>query len=269
MSGLARTRGVRWAGAVVVALVVVGAGLGTAAATTPREATATRSALSGVTGEHRPTAVGIARDGTTYVGFAASGTLLRLDIDGHLAGRTPLDRFGSVDGLHVGRGGRIWVDYGDAVSLLTPHGRVLHSFELDPAPTCRPGEDPGRYGGLATGAQRVYVADECDGLVRVLSRRGDPLLTLRLPGGARPRGIAYGAAYRGLPASLYVALPDRGQLLRYDAETLTAASFPAARTTLRRPAGGSRPQPAGVTVDAFGQVTVTDVANQAVYLLDG
>ncbi|WP_395690833.1 hypothetical protein [Nocardioides sp.] len=241
----------------LVGLAMILAGLGTATVATPPEAAAAST---------RPTAIGLAPSGTTYVGFATGGVLQRVNAAGHRQGGVRLDRVDPVDGLFVNQSGDIWVDYGTSVSLLTPGGRVLRHFAHDPVVTCSSTAVPTRYGGITVADGRVFVANRCTSTLSVYSTGGALLATVRLSG--RPRGVAYGVAQSGRPAFVYVAVPDRGQVLAFRADTLRNSSQPASRYTLKRPRGGLRPAPGGVVVDRHGQLTVTDMANNALYLVN-
>jgi hypothetical protein len=215
----------------------------------------------------RPIAVAVGDNGTSYVGFATGGALVRLDADGTKLSPVPLDRPGPVDGLAVGGEGNIWVDYGDSVSLLTPRGHLLTHFSHDPAGGCSEGSSPAsRYGGIAVGGSNVYVAARCRPAVEVYSPGGTLRATLSLR--ATPRGIAWGPAQAGKPARLFVALPDRGEVLTFDAESLRDSSTPVHTLRVRKPGGGEPSEPAGVTADRYGQVVVSDVANNALYFYD-
>src|SRR3954471_19360903 len=109
----------------LLCLALISAGLGTATLTTLQPAAA-------AVGGSGPTAIAVGPAGTSYVGFASGGRLLRLSPKGHPQGSVPLDQDGPVDGLFVNAAGQIWVDYGTSVSLLGPGGRVLRHFDHDP-----------------------------------------------------------------------------------------------------------------------------------------
>ncbi len=216
-----------------------------------------------------PTAIAVDSDGTSYVGFASASALVRISARGNLRHRVPLDLPGAVDGLAVTAAQEIWVDYGDSVSLLDRRGNLLRHFDHDPAVACDPaGHDPLRYGGIATHHQWVYVASRCDDTVQVYRRTGQLHATLQLPGHGAPRGIAYGVAQGGRGARLYVALPDRGQVVAFEARGLSDDSTPVERLTPARPRGGFRPEPGGLVADRGGQLVVSDLANQALYFYD-
>ncbi|WP_395657348.1 hypothetical protein [Nocardioides sp.] len=242
----------------LVALAMILAGLGTASV-------ARAEAADAVAGD-KPTAIGLAKNGTTYVGFSTGGKLQRINSGGKLHGSVPLDQDEAVDGLDVAANGDIWVDYETGVSLLSPSGHVRMHFDHDPLRTCDSSTPATRYGGIAVADNRIYVANRCANSLSVYARNGDLLTTVGLPG--RPRGVAYGVAQAGRPAFVYVALPDRGQVLSFKASSLRGSSSPASRYTLKRPRGGARPEPGGVVVDRHGQLTVTDMANNALYLVN-
>ncbi|GAA4740549.1 hypothetical protein GCM10023350_26250 [Nocardioides endophyticus] len=243
----------------LLCLALISAGLGTATLTTLEPAAA---AVGG-----GPTAVAVGPTGTSYVGFATGGRLLRLSPQGHRHGSVPLDQSGPVDGLFVNAAGQIWVDYGTSVSLLGPGGRVLRHFDHDPVSSCA-GSPATRYGGITAGGGRVWVANRCDDTMTVYSQGGRRIATVDLPGRGHPRGITYGAAQSGRGATVYVALPDSGRIVAYRAGRVSDATQPWRTLAMRRPAGGARPSPGGIAVDRFGQLTVADLANNAIFLLD-
>jgi hypothetical protein len=243
----------------LICLALICAGLGTVSlATLP-------AASAAPTGG--PTAIAVGPSGTSYVGFASGGRLTRLNPRGHAQGSVPLDQDDPVDGLFVTNAGQIWVDYGSSVSLLAPSGRVLTHFTHRSETSCS-GSPAYRYGGITVGAGKVWVADRCDDTMSVYSPRGRLLATVDLPGRGHPRGITFGRAQGGRPDTVYVALPDSGRIVSYRADRIRNSSRPARSVTLRRPGGGVRPQPGGIAIDRFGQLTVADMANNAVYLVD-
>jgi len=241
-------------------LALIAAGLGTASLATAETATAGTPADG-------PTAIAVGPAGASYVGFASGGRLLRLSPKGHRQGGVPLDQDGPVDGLFVNAAGQIWVDYGTSVSLLGPAGRVLRHFDHDPVRSCV-GSPASRYGGIAAGGGRVWVADRCAGTMTVYTQGGRRIATVDLPGRDHPRGITYGAAQSGRGATVYVAMPDSGRIVSYRADRISSATRPWRTVAMRRPGGGVRPSPGGLAVDRRGQLTVADLANNALYLLD-
>jgi sugar lactone lactonase YvrE len=243
----------------LLCLALISAGLGTATLTTLEPAAAADG--------DGPTAIAVGPAGTSYVGFAAGGRLRRLSPQGKRQGTVQLDQSGPVDGLFVNAAGQIWVDYGTSVSLLAPDGRVLEHLDHDPGSACA-GSPATRYGGITVGGGRVWVANRCAGTMTVYSQRGRRIATVDLPGRGHPRGITYGVAQSGRAATVYVALPDSGRIVGYRANRVSDASRPSRSFAMRRPAGGTRPSPGGIAVDRFGQLTVADLANNAIFLLD-
>ncbi|CAI9403570.1 hypothetical protein [Nocardioides sp. T2.26MG-1] len=244
----------------IVGLAMIVAGLGTATLATAEHAVAATA--------DSPTAIAVSSGGTSYVGFANGGVLQRISVDGKRKPSVPLDQDEAVDGLFVTPGDDIWVDYETGMSLLAPGGRVIAHFDHSPVRDCDPSASPHRYGGITAHGNRIYVANRCDDSVSVYARNGDLQATVDLPGTDHPRGITYGGPQAGRPAMLYVAVPDRGQVLAYKAASLRDSSKPSQTFTLRRPGGGHRPAPGGIAVDKWGQLVVTDMANNAVYLVD-
>ncbi|KQW48579.1 hypothetical protein ASC77_07480 [Nocardioides sp. Root1257] len=243
----------------LLCLALISAGLGTASSATLGPAVAA--------GGDAPTAIAVGPSGVSYVGFAGGGRLLRLDPRGGARGTVPLDQDDPVDGLFVNAAGQIWVDYGTSTSLLAPGGRVLRHFTHDAAVLCD-GSPASSYGGITVGGGRVWVADRCAGTMSVYSVAGRLLATVDLPGRDHPRGITYGVAQSGRPDTVYVAMPDTGRIVSYRAGQVRSSARPARTVVLRRPPGGVRPRPGGIAVDRFGQLTVADAANNAVYLVD-
>ncbi|GAA4740535.1 hypothetical protein GCM10023350_26230 [Nocardioides endophyticus] len=214
--------------------------------------TVTASAVS--TG--RPTAVAVAADGTSYVGFADADGLLVLAPDGTPKGSLALAGVGPVTGLAVDPGGSIWVDDGSTVARFSPSGVGLGSFPHRPAASCS--ADAGRYGGLDVTSSRVYVAERCRTSVGVYTRTG-----ALLPG--TPRGIAFAPAFtygraKKVPARLYVSVPDAGKVYGYNAGGIGSRSKPVATLT--------RTRPGGVSADDRGHVAVLDSATHGLYLYD-
>jgi len=219
--------------------------------------TVTASAVS--TG--RPTAVAVAADGTSYVGFADSDGLLVLAPDGTPRGSMALAGVGPVAGLAVDPGGSVWVDDGSIVARLSPSGVLLDSFPHRPAASCR--ADAGRYGGLAVTSSRVYVAERCRSAVGVYTRDGVLLATVGLPG--TPSGVAFGQSYRygrakRVPSRLYVSVPETGSVYAYNAGGLGSRSTPVASL--------ARTRPGGVSADDRGHVAVLDSVSHGLYLYD-
>jgi hypothetical protein len=245
----------------LISLAMICAGLGTTAVL----ATADTAQAAG---PNSPTAIGVSSGGTSYVGFASGGKLQRLDASGAHKKAVALDQDEAVDGLYVSAADDIWVDYETSVSLLTPNGKVVNHFDHDPVIDCDSSAPPSRYGGITANGNRVYVANRCDDSISVYSRTGTLVATVDLPGDDYPRGITYGGAQAGRPATLYVAIPDRGQILSYNASSIRDSSQPARTFTLDRPYGGDKPEPAGLVVDRYGQVVASDLANNALYFLD-
>ena len=250
----------RWIG-----LLMVCAGLGTVAVATPPTAAASvRREVA-----DRPTAIAVAPNGTAYVGFAGGGKIqLLAPGTGKPKGTIELASSSPVAGLFVTSGGDLWVDQQSGITLLGPHGRRITGFEHRPQRECGGDAPAARYGGIVSVGTRVYVANRCHASISVYSRGGDLQATVNLPGRDYPRGIAYGPAQAGQPAKIYVAVPDRGVVLAYRAASLRRSSKPMHTYAVRRPAGGKRPAPGGVAVDKWGQLTVTDMANNALYLID-
>ena len=242
----------------LIGVAMICAGRGTVSVATPEVAPAATS--------DSPTAIAVAPNGTSYVGFSTGGKLVRISSSGKLKGGVELDQDEAVDGLFATNGGEIWVDYESGVSLLGPTGTVKTHFDHDPVRTCDSSSPASRYGGITANGNRIYVANRCHDSMSVYARNGDLAATVKLPG--RPRGITYGGPQAGRPAFVYVALPDQGKVLAFKASSLRDSSKPAHTYTLKKPAGGKKPAPGGIAVDKYGQLAVSDMANNALYLLD-
>lgn len=216
----------------------------------------------------RPIAISVAADGTSYVGFATGGRLLRLAPDGEVAGSIALDRAEPVTALQVDPAGTIWVDYGGSVSQLDTDGTLLTHFALDPA-SCPAdtAHDPATYGGIDVTADAVYVAGRCAGTVDVYDRDGDRSRSIDLPGTGLPRGIAVARAYQDVPARLYVSVPDAAKVFVYNLAKLGADPVRTIKVEKDKP-NYADPVLGAVTAGAKGQLVVADVANNALYFYD-
>lgn len=211
-----------------------------------------------------PSAVAVAPDGTTYVGFAAGGSLTRVDASGGILAPLTLPRPGPVDGLAVDGSGNVWVSTGSGATKVSPSGTELAHVDypgVAGCPAADGGADPTRYGAIAVSATSLYVSYRCGTGVQRFSLAGTPANAVTTP--ARARGVAFGVAQNGQPAKVYVASPDTAQVLVYD-ETLSSLLF-----TLDVPTTGtSAARPAGVVVDRYGQLAVSDPASDHVLLFD-
>ncbi|HYF71217.1 MAG TPA: hypothetical protein VD864_00270, partial [Nocardioides sp.] len=220
----------------------------------------------------RPIAVAAADDGTSYVGYAAGHRLLRLDARGAVAGSVPLDQDAPVTALDVGFDGHVWVDYGASVSELATDGTVLTHFPVQAGGSCPVdrAHDPARYGGLHVTRDAVYVAGRCSATVGIHRHDGELLATVRLPGRAYPRDVVLAPAVKGLPARMYVSVPDTGRVYAYDTASLLRADPEPARTLVIKQFFGYRtPAPGPLAADEKGQLAVVDVANNAVHFYNG
>jgi hypothetical protein len=211
----------------------------------------------------RPTAVAVAADGTSYVGFADTDGLQVLAPDGRPDGSFALHGLGPVTGIAVDPTGFVWVDDGVAVVRLRRDGTQAARFPHRPVVACS--ADAGRYGGIAVTSTRVYVADRCRDTVGVYTRAGTLMANVDLPGSASPRGIAWAPSYRvrrgkRLPARLYVAVPDTGKVYGYNASGLGTRSKPVVTVT--------RGRPGGLAADDRGHLAVLDSASNGLYLYD-
>lgn len=216
-----------------------------------------------------PNAVGVDSHSRTYVGFAERSGLLRLAVGGKVLKPWPLPGTGPVNALVVTKHDRVWVTDGRTARLIGRDGQEEKAVEHGPAAGC-PGKGHrlGRYGGLESYKRILVVANRCEKTVQVFRHNGEELATIPVPGPGYPRGLAYQDRVGKLHARLYVAFPDRGKVLVFDAETWKDGEDPILKLRIRKPYRGHRTQPTGVVADRFGQVIVSDVANNALYFYD-
>lgn len=229
------------------------------------------SAPSAAVSTARPIAVAAADNGTSYVGYAAGGRLLRLNQNGEPAGSVPLDRDEPVTALDVTPDGHIWVFYGATVSELTPSGDVVTAFATQTGGDCPVdrAHDPTRYGGIDVYGNTVYVAGRCSATVRMYNRDGDLQATLDLPGSAYPRDVVSAPAARGLPARTYVSVPDAGKVYAYNTGSIRNDPSPAKTLVIKRFPGFRDPEPGALAADEKGQLGVVDIENNSLHFYNG
>lgn len=234
----------------------------------PATLTATAPAQAATGGTARPTSIALDRTGTSYLGYATGKALSRVNRNGRVLSPVPLDRPGPVNGL-ASDGTRVWVAYDDSVSVLDDTGRVARHFDRSPGATCAHDSrhHVSRYGGIVLTPDRVVVADRCTPSLEVYDRTTGTLRS-RIRLGARAHGLAYLRPAFGAPARLFAAIPDRGVVQVFGAGRLTAKTRPSRVVHLKRPYRGRKPQPGGVVVDRFGILTVSDMVNNAIYLVN-
>ncbi len=214
-----------------------------------------------------PTAIGQDSKGVSYVGFAAEGNIGRIDASGAVLSSFSSGLTQPVNGIAVDASDTVWVAFPSAVRQYTSAGAQLSAFShTNPSECNSSARNPARYGGIAVNATTVYVASNCSPQLQVYSRSGTTLATVSLPG--VPRGVAYGPGQNGRPAAVYVALPDQDKVLTFNAETLSSSSSPTNTLTVAATGGGGTAAPAGVAVDIYGQLMVTDIANNSIQFYD-
>lgn len=218
----------------------------------------------------RPVAIALDQQARTYVGFATSGDLARLSPKGKVLKPVRLAGSGPVSGLDVTRSNNIWVDDGSRATLIEPDGTVITSFRHGPDGACPndAGRRAGRYGGIEAWGNTVFVANRCERSVEVFRRGGKRVARLPLPGAGYPRGMAFLPGHGHRIPRLYVALPDRRRVVVYDGRSWRSGERPVRRLRVPKPRGGLRPEPAGVVIDRYGQLVVSDLANHALYFFD-
>jgi streptogramin lyase len=217
-----------------------------------------------------PNAVGVDSHSRTYVGFMKSSGLVRLAASGKRLKAWPLEGTGPVTALDVTRHDRVWITDGRTARLIGRDGTQEKAFQHGPEDGCAEtkGQRGSRYGGIESYAKLVFVANRCAKTVQVFRRNGDPVATLPVPGRGYPRGLAYQERIGKLQARLYVAFPDRGRVLVFGAKAWKDGEDPILKLGIRRPYRGHRTQPTGIVADRFGQVVVSDLANNALYFYD-
>ncbi|MCL8027619.1 hypothetical protein [Nocardioides bruguierae] len=220
-------------------------------------------------GADKPTAVAVASDGTTFVGFRNGGTLARLSSQGDALTPLVLDQPDPVTDLEVS-GKSLWIYYGRSVTQMTFDGVVKKRWLLRPEVWCPASvRDPGLYGGIAVQGRTVYVAQRCGTKLQAYTTGGILLASTDLPGKKPGGGLAYVPGSKGVPARVVVALPGQGTLAAYDAATLSDGDKPRTQVRLPKVADGFSPMPTDLSADKLGQLAVLDAANNAVFMMDG
>ncbi|MDE0778660.1 MAG: hypothetical protein OSB43_20470, partial [Nocardioides sp.] len=220
-------------------------------------------------GSARPISIAVDSRGTSYVGYARGGSLARVTDAGKRRSTVAIDQDGPVIGLEADSRDRVWVVDNDSITRLRGDGTVLRRIDRVAPDTCA---DDARsssrvFGGLAVGPSALYVASRCAGVVEVYDKStGKAVARVRLPGGQRGNGLAYGRTTGGKTGRLFVAVPGAAAVLTYAAGSLRDGSSPAKRTAITRPGKGKKPTPTGLTVDGAGNLTVSDARNHAIYL---
>jgi len=222
------------------------------------------SAASAVAGG--PSAIGQASNGTSYVGFADSPTIQRIDVNG-AALPAWTSQTNPVVAISVDPADDVWILSPSSVARYSPTGTYLSGFSLN---TCAGNgnypKDANRYGGLVVTSTSVFVGLNCSPVLERFDRDGGGFVSTTLPD--VPRGVAFGPAQNGKPNQVYVALPDAHQVLTFDADAFASGAAPSHALAPATPGGGSTPVPTGIGVDKYGQLVVTDAANHSVYFYD-
>lgn len=217
-----------------------------------------------------PTAIAVASNGITYVGFANSPTLTRVDASGAILAPLALPRAGAVDGLAVDASDNIWVSYGYGASKISPTGTELTYFAYSGAPASCPSDDatnPALYGGIAVSSTTVYVAQRCQNVVQRYTLTGTLQGAINTIG--KPGRITYAPAQPGANQGpkIWFSTPDSAKVYEYPEAWATNGGQPL--FVLDVPKGGSNtPVPTGLVVDKFGQLAVVDTANSYLYIFD-
>ena len=247
----------------IVGLSVLTAGL-TAISLPPEPAAA-------AVGTARPIAIAVDSDGTSYVGYASGGALTRINNAGARLTPIALDEDGPVVGLAVDSSDYLWVAYDDAVTKMNVDGDVIRTFPRTAAAACADDDShsSSRFGGLALGQDAVYVASRCSATIEVYDRGdGAERAVVALPGNDKARGLAWLGTFKGRPPRLFARSRPPRSCSPTTPRRSTATPTPSKRTAITKPGTRKRPIPAGVTVDKRGQLSISDLANQAIYRYD-
>ncbi len=250
-------------------LTPVGAPAPATAATSVAAVRATSAAASAPLGSARPISIAVDSRGTSYVGYARGGALARVTDAGKRRSTVAIDQDGPVIGLEADSRDRVWVVDNDSITRLRSDGTLLRRIDRVAPDMCADDAKSSSrvFGGLAVGPSALYVASRCSAVVEVYDKSsGDGVAQVRLPGGQRARGLAYGRTTGGKTGRLFVAVPGAAAVLTYAADNLRDGSSPARRTAITRPGRGKKPTPTGLAVDGAGNLTVSDARNHAIYL---
>jgi hypothetical protein len=213
-----------------------------------------------------PNAIGQSSDGTSYVGFADSPIIKRIDANG-----SALSSFTSqvspVVAISVDPSDHVWILSPSSVAEYSSTGQFLSSFDLH---TCTGNgntpKDPNRYGGFVVTSSYVYIGLNCSPVLERFNRDGSGFVATTIPD--IPRGVAFGPAQSGKPNEVYVALPDANRVLTFNADTFGSGVSASHTLIPATPSGGHTPMPTGIGIDTFGQLMVEDGANNFVYFYD-
>jgi len=207
-----------------------------------------------------PSAIGQASNGTSYVGFADSPTIQRIDVNG-AALPSWASQTNPVVAISVDPSDDVWILSPSSVARYSPTGTYLSGFSLN---TCAGNgnypKDANRYGGFVVTSTSVFVGLNCSPVLERFDRDGGGFVSTTLPD--VPRGVAYGPAQD----EVYVAIPDANQVLTFKASSFASGAAATHVLTLATPDGGSTPIPTGVSADTSGPLTVADAANNAITL---
>lgn len=224
-----------------------------------------------------PSAIGTGSDGTSYVGYAATGGIQRIAVDGTTTGLpawgTPGSGAGQLGGIVAigvapGTDGHVFVlDTNRRVQEFTKGGTFVKGTQLSACTNGTP--DATKYGGLdvrvdgaSTTPVALYVAHPCANQVLKLDPASATLAVAETTTTTSRPGRITSPRYLTGPANtraVYVGLPDAKAVASF-APTNLAAGPDATRTYGYTPSD--------LFVDEFGVLTVGDVTDSKIHLYD-
>jgi hypothetical protein len=211
-----------------------------------------------------PSAIGQDSHGVSYVGFADSPKIVR--VDGNGATLASWTAQAPVVAISVDPSDNVWVLTPSDVYEYTTTGALESTIDLHTCDSHGSARDANRYGGLVVTASNVYVGLNCSPTLERFDRSGGGFVSTTLPDA--PRGLSFMPAQNGKPNQVFVALPDANRVLTFDADGFGSGVAPTHALTLATPGGGSTPMPTGIATDKYGQLMVADAANNFVTFYD-
>lgn len=224
-----------------------------------------------------PSAIGTGSDGTSYVGFPASGGIQRIAVDGSTtalpAWGTPGTGEGQLGGIVAvgvapGSDGHVFVlDTNRRVQEFTKTGTFVKGTQLSACTNGTP--DATKYGGLdvrvdgaGTTPVALYVAHPCANQVLKLDPASATLAVTQTATTTSRPGRVTSPRYLTGPSntrSVYVALPDAKAVASFQPTTLAAGPDTTRTYDFT---------PSDVFIDEFGVLAVGDVTNNKIHLYD-
>jgi len=219
-----------------------------------------------------PTAVGEDGQGVSYAGFASGGSIKRFDANGNALSSwgtagNGTGQIGAVVAIDVGPDGNVWVlDDNLRVQEFTPSGSYITGLTL---PGCASGVSPSptTRGGLDVSNSWILVSHPCSNEIDEYAAGGclcGPPQVQNLS--TAPKGLSYGPGPSGEAPQVYVAEPNAHQLQSF--ELPQHGGFIARHTVPVAVSGGPQVTPTDVFDDTYGQIIVSDSANNFILFLD-